>query len=159
VLVAGVPQAEATPVQNLPHTVDEVRDVATILPARAVISLPRAENVLVDDSSSGIKVATALNHLPESHIVHLACHGLQNPDAPLESGFILQDGVLTISKLMPTPLPNAFFAFLSACDTAKGDAKYREQALHLASAMLFAGFKSIIATLWSVSVYGTWRCF
>jgi hypothetical protein len=54
-------------------------------------------------------------------ILHLACHGLQHAEDPLKSGFVMQDGVLTIEQLMPLPLPHAFLAFLSACETAKGD--------------------------------------
>ena len=67
---------------------------------------------------------------------------------PLESGFIMRDDILTIAKLMPLSLPKAFFAFLSACETAKGHAGQPDQAIHLAATMLFIGFKSVIATMW-----------
>lgn len=40
-------------------------------------------------------------------------------------------------------LPKAFLAFLSACDTAMGDEKQPDQAVHLASTMLFAGFSVV----------------
>jgi tetratricopeptide (TPR) repeat protein len=80
----------------------------------------------------------------------LACHGTQNlPDA-LQSGFHLEDAMLTISKLTKLELPRAFLAVLSACETAKGDAAQPDQAIHLAGAMLFAGFKSVVATMWYV---------
>jgi CHAT domain-containing protein len=68
-----------------------------------------------------MRINTLLNLLPETSILHLACHGIQNAENPLDSGFLLRDGILTISRLMEKPLTNAFLAFLSACETAKGD--------------------------------------
>jgi hypothetical protein len=52
--------------------------------------------------------------------------------------------------LIELKLDDAFLAFLSACETAKGDKKQPDQAMHLAAAMLFSGFKSIVATMWYV---------
>jgi CHAT domain-containing protein len=83
-------------------------------------------------------------------MVHLACHGIHDTKEAIESGFCLGDGRLTISGLMELKTENAFLAFLSACETAKGDVDQPDQALHLAAAMLFAGFKSVIATMWYV---------
>lgn len=37
---------------------------------------------------------------------------------------------------------------LSACETATGDSEQPDQAVHLAAAMLFVGFRSVIATMW-----------
>jgi tetratricopeptide (TPR) repeat protein len=80
--------------------------------------------------------------------VHLACHGLQHRTNALESGFYLNDDNLTISKLMELQLDHPWFAYLSACETAKGDAEQPDQVMHLAAAMLFAGFKHVVATMW-----------
>ena len=52
---------------------------------------------------------------------------------------------------MYTTLPNAEIAFLSACQTAEGDKDLPDEAVHLAAGMLAAGFKSVIATMWSIS--------
>lgn len=62
----------------------------------------------------------------------------------------MEDGMLTLSKLMSLNLPKAFLAILSACDTAKGDTSHPDQALHLAAAMLFVGFRSVVGTMWYV---------
>ncbi|EIN04347.1 hypothetical protein PUNSTDRAFT_76639, partial [Punctularia strigosozonata HHB-11173 SS5] len=99
---------------------------------------------------SGITARALLDSLPEATILHLACHGYQDPVNPLKSGFVMRDEMLTIERLMLTPLPHAFMAFLSACETAKGDKNQPDQTVHLAATMLFAGFKSVIATLWSM---------
>jgi CHAT domain-containing protein len=88
--------------------------------------------------------------MQKANIVHIACHGIQDIGDATQSGFCLGDGRLTISKLMELKLDNAFLAFLSACETAKGDKEQPDQAMHLAAAMLFSGFKSVIATMWYV---------
>jgi CHAT domain-containing protein len=44
-------------------------------------------------------------------------------------------------------LPSSVFAFLSACETAKGSS---QQGVHLSTAMLFCGFRSVIGTLWGM---------
>jgi CHAT domain-containing protein len=88
--------------------------------------------------------------MQNANIVHLACHGIQDSTDVLQSGFCLGDGRMTISKLMQLKLDKAFLAFLSACETAKGDVDQPDQVMHLAAAMIFTGFKTVIATMWYV---------
>jgi tetratricopeptide (TPR) repeat protein len=97
-------------------------------------------------------VERVTDRVKSANFVHLACHGIQHPTNALESGFYLRDGMLTILKLMELKLDKPWFAYLSACETAKGDAEQPDQVMHLAAAMLFAGFKSVVATMWSVSL-------
>jgi CHAT domain-containing protein len=98
--------------------------------------------------ASAATVERVTDRIQSAHFVHLACHGTQHPTDALESGFYLSNGTLTVSKLMGLDLNQAWFAYLSACETAKGDAKQPDQGVHLAAAMLFAGFKSVVATMW-----------
>jgi tetratricopeptide (TPR) repeat protein len=93
-------------------------------------------------------VERVTERIKTASFVHLACHGLQHRINALESGFYLYDDKLTISKLMELHLDHPWFAYLSACETAKGDAKQPDQVMHLAAAMLFAGFKHVVATMW-----------
>jgi tetratricopeptide (TPR) repeat protein len=93
-------------------------------------------------------VERVTERIKSASFVHLACHGLQHRTNALESGFYLNDDKLTISKLMELQLDRPWFAYLSACETAKGDAKQPDQVMHLAAAMLFAGFKHVVATMW-----------
>jgi CHAT domain-containing protein len=93
-------------------------------------------------------VERVTERIKTASFVHLACHGLQHPTNALESGFYLNDDKLTISSLMELQLDRPWFAYLSACETAKGDAKQPDQVMHLAAAMLFAGFKHVVATMW-----------
>jgi CHAT domain-containing protein len=83
-------------------------------------------------------------------IVHLACHGVQDVNDPLNSGFVLSDGRLMLSDLMDLDIKEAQLAVLSACETAKGDRNMPDQVVHLAAGMMFAGFTSIVGTLWYV---------
>jgi CHAT domain-containing protein len=57
---------------------------------------------------------------------------------------------LTLSRIIQLNLPHADFAFLSACQTATGDKKLREESVHLAAGMLVAGYRGVIATMWSI---------
>lgn len=103
-------------------------------------------------------VEIALTHLRESSIVHFACHGTQELKKPLDSGLILSDGRLKVSDIMRRPdETNALevkramsLAFLSACETAKGDESVPDEAMHLAATLLFSGFRGVVATMWSV---------
>jgi CHAT domain-containing protein len=89
--------------------------------------------------------------LDSAQLIHVASHGIQHPSEPLRSGLCPNDGVLTVERLMKLDLNNAFFAFLSACETAKGDKDQSDQTIHLAATLLFTGFKSIVGTMWYVS--------
>lgn len=40
-------------------------------------------------------------------------------------------------------MPNAWLAFLSPCQSATGDGKLPDEAIHLAAAMLFTGFRGV----------------
>ena len=145
ILLAAVPSPfKWTP---LPCAAVEVTHIRDALPPNSLIdcSLDSAQPSTATRSATKQDV---LDNLPDASILHLACHGYQDPISPLDSGFIMKDEMLSVSSLMSMKLPNAFLAFLSACETAKGDEKQPDQAIHLAATMLYAGFKSVIGTMW-----------
>lgn len=92
-------------------------------------------------------VLTAMN---DYSWVHLACHATQNKNDPDQSAFFLQDGQLTLRMIAKKALKNKGLAFLPACETAAGDEKLPDEALHLAAGMLMAGYPSVIATMWAI---------
>jgi CHAT domain-containing protein len=102
----------------------------------------------VETVAKAATIELVTERFKSASFVHLACHGIQDEDNALESGFHLNDGRLTISKLMELELDRPWFAYLSACETAKGDEYQPDQVMHLAAAMLFAGFKNVVATMW-----------
>jgi tetratricopeptide (TPR) repeat protein len=108
-----------------------------------------ARATIVNDTQSRATVEGVLTSLRAKHvnILHLACHGAQKTE-PLQSAFMLGDGELTIRDLMTLNLKDASLAYLSACQTAKGNESQPDQAVHLAASMLFCGFKSVIGTMW-----------
>ncbi|KIM28572.1 hypothetical protein M408DRAFT_307873 [Serendipita vermifera MAFF 305830] len=126
------------------------------------LPLPETEREvgLVKDIASGIDVKSLINEeatmarvlqaMKESNWIHLACHGIQDHKESLKSGFLLHDKILELAELIREPLPKADFAFLSACQTAKGDEKIAEESVHLAAGMLFSGCKGVIGTMWSI---------
>jgi len=62
----------------------------------------------------------------------------------------MRDGPLTITDIIRPRLQQPEFAFLSACHTTVGYASSPDEAIHLAAAMQFSGFRSVIGSMWSV---------
>ncbi|CAE6458196.1 unnamed protein product [Rhizoctonia solani] len=101
-------------------------------------------------SGSQATTAAVLDAMEQHDWVHLACHAHQNVNDPTKSGFHLHDGTLDLSAINRRAFKNKGLAFLSACQTATGDEKLPDEAIHLASGMLMAGYPSVIATMWTV---------
>ncbi|KAK0449902.1 hypothetical protein EV421DRAFT_1989714 [Armillaria borealis] len=79
-----------------------------------------------------------------------------DPTQPLESAFMLagdpKEGCpLKLTKIAERANTKADFAFLSACQTATGDASLSKESVHLAAGMLMAGYRRVIATMWAVN--------
>jgi CHAT domain-containing protein/tetratricopeptide (TPR) repeat protein len=91
-----------------------------------------------------------VEELGNNEWVHLACHGLADRKQPFESAFALHDGHFTIQRIIGCDLKNPEFAYLSACHTTVGDEESPDEVIHLASAMQFVGFRSVIGTMWAV---------
>ena len=90
--------------------------------------------------------------LPIHSFLHLACHGNLEPGKPFEAWFKLEGkDRLTLLEIVRSQLPTAEFAFLSACHSAElTDKSLADEALHLAAAMQYCGFRSVIGTLWAL---------
>ncbi|KAF9458875.1 CHAT domain-containing protein [Collybia nuda] len=89
--------------------------------------------------------------IQSSSWLHLACHAYQDLPDPLNSGLVLYNGKLDLRKILNLKASNAEFVYLSACETAMGDIKLTNEAMHLAGGFLAAGFKGAIGTLWSMA--------
>lgn len=70
---------------------------------------------------------------------------------PTRSGFAVWDATLTIADLAGQPTQSRDLAFLSACQTAAGSVRQLDEAIHLAAAMQFLGYRHVIATMWTVA--------
>lgn len=104
---------------------------------------------LVDGDATA---ASVLERMKNANWIHFCCHGTQNLDSPTESALLLTGGErLMLSDIIRVVLPKAELAFLSACQTATGDSALPAESLHLAAGMMLAGFKSVVATMWSIN--------
>jgi len=95
-------------------------------------------------------ISRVSEELGKNNWVHFACHGVPKEKKPFESAFALLDGPFTIQRIMGFKLENPEFAYLSACHTTVGYKDGPDEVIHLASAMQFAGFRSVIGTMWAV---------
>jgi CHAT domain-containing protein len=93
---------------------------------------------------------TVLTGLKQHSWTHFACHGFQDIQ-PFKSSFILHNDYLSLLDLIHAQLPNAEFAFLSACETAAvGVDGTPDEVINLGAALQFCGFRSAIATQWEI---------
>ncbi len=97
--------------------------------------------------ATGSSVLEAIKQYPW---VHLACHGNVDEARPFRSHFSLYSGPLTLLDLASQDLPNAQLAFLSSCHSAEGNRSRPDEVLHLTAGVQFAGFRSVVGTLWAV---------
>lgn len=140
-LVFGNPDLN-NPAMDLPGAENEARAIARNWSDAKVILRKNASESLFKKSSGGFRY------------IHLASHGEFNPDVPTDSRMLLSpdtanDGNLTISEIYDLRL-NADMVTLSACQTGLGDVKNGDDVVGLNRGFLYAGAKSIVASLWSV---------
>ncbi|KAF8741884.1 TPR-like protein, partial [Rhizoctonia solani] len=139
--VLAVGQMATSGYSQLPGTARELASIKTH-------TQDRAEYSQLTGSKATAKAV--LDAMEEHDWVHLACHAHQNVTDPTKSGFFLHGGRLDLAAINQRSFRNKGLAFLSACQTATGDEKLPDEAIHLASGMLMAGYRSVIATKWSV---------
>ncbi|KAJ7108260.1 CHAT domain-containing protein [Mycena epipterygia] len=137
----------------LPKTEDELRKIQENIPEKWLTAFGTVE--------SPASVDRVLPHLLSASILHFACHGVQDADIPLQSALVVGNDRLTVSRIMKQSgvasdtgserlEKHMGLAFLSACQTAMGDKKLPDEAIHLAATLLFAGFRSVVATMWTM---------
>jgi CHAT domain-containing protein len=138
-MIVAEPNMEGT--VPLPNAMAETEMIKEKIARK--IALPKDSGV-----TSPRRLTDILREMEDATVIHLACHGQQDPEEPLASGFMLQDGLLTMSHVIQLKLQKTRFAFLAACESASGDREQPDEAIHLGAAMLFMGVKSVIGTLW-----------
>jgi len=91
--------------------------------------------------------------------LHFATHGQFNPDSPLKSALLLApdskyNGILTVDKLYSLNL-DADLVTLSACETGLSKVANGDDLVGLTRGFLYAGTRSIVASLWKVDDLAT----
>ena len=87
--------------------------------------------------------------LPQHRWVHFTCHGDQNLQDPSRGGLQLYDGMLTIAEIAASRF-DGDYAGLGACKSAVGGVELLDEAITLAAALHYTGYRRVVATLWSV---------
>ncbi|MFD1660586.1 CHAT domain-containing protein [Streptomyces caeni] len=82
--------------------------------------------------------------------LHLALHAVADQDDPGTSRFLLPDLDLTFAEIAARRDRWGRLAYLSACETTYTPRDLADEAIHLTSAFLLAGFSGVIGTLWRV---------
>ncbi|EAU90735.2 hypothetical protein CC1G_04004 [Coprinopsis cinerea okayama7 len=130
---------------SLPFTMEELKKIQCRIPHERHL-VTRVGSADTPSSPDAI-----LGHINTASIVHFGCHGSQDFSNPLDSSLILSGGRLTMESLIRgCRTSNAALAYLSACETAMGDQERPDESLSLAATMQFAGFRSVVATMWSI---------
>ena len=112
------------------------------------VARARLSRLLADDAATVDEVTAALRQCP---IAHFACHAVTDLHSPSENRLLLHDGSLTVRDISRLRLPDAEFAFLSACSTARGDERLADESIHLVSAFQLAGYRHVVGTLWPIA--------
>ncbi|KAI9452960.1 CHAT domain-containing protein [Lactarius psammicola] len=103
--------------------------------------------------SEAATATSALDGLRDHQFVHFVCHGTLEARKPFDAGFELHGNErLTLLNIVRSHLPAAEFAFLSACHTAEvTDGSSADEGLHLAAAVQYCGFRSVVGTMWAMA--------
>lgn len=103
------------------------------------------------------KKSEIINKSRSSSILHIASHGISDPDYPLDKSFIAltpdsSDNGFWTTKEIQSDTINAQLVVLSACQTGLGLA-HRGGVIGLARAFQKAGTPRVIMSLWNVNDY------
>ncbi|KIM76474.1 hypothetical protein PILCRDRAFT_77729 [Piloderma croceum F 1598] len=141
----GISQLETPGESPLFQTAKEVDEVADVLRSSGW-----SEGDILSLQGSDATVSRVSSALDCCSWVHFACHGSQDHILGMKSALSLYDGHLELSAIASKRLSAGQFAFLSACHAASGVKDLPGEAMHLAAGFQFAGFPSVIATMWSI---------
>jgi CHAT domain-containing protein len=127
---------------------------ASLPGARGETQVVKATSTQVTTLISTKATPTAvLEGLRDHRFAHFVCHGILEPGKPFDASFKLhRDERLSLHDIVRSRLPEAEFAFLSACHTAElTEESIADEALHLAAAMQYCGYRSVVGTMWAMA--------
>ena len=136
--------------RRLPATGVEAREIAALLPENKVhvaVGFEASRPALLEMDLTGFR------------FLHFAMHGIVDSQHPNLSSLAMsgftpsgerQEGMLRLYEIFDLDL-NAQLVVLSACDTALGQQIRGEGLVGLAQGFMYAGARSIVASLWQVS--------
>ncbi|HEX9078082.1 MAG TPA: CHAT domain-containing protein, partial [Desulfuromonadaceae bacterium] len=131
----------------LQHAGEEALAIARLLPGATVLVGNEATSSAITRNEERFR------------FLHIAAHGLFDPQEPLHSALLLatepgNDGLLRASDLYRLRL-KAELVTLSACETALSTVAKGDDLLGFTRGLLYAGARSIVASLWKVDDLAT----
>jgi CHAT domain-containing protein len=142
ILLLGNPQLD-NEAFDLPYSEVEIDSAATFFPDSLKLSRNSASETNLKNKASSYDV------------LHFATHATFDNEEPFNSSLLLandgiNDGKLTVEEIYQLELKPSLVV-LSACDTGLGKYSAGDEIIGFYRAFMYAGAKSIIATLWPVS--------
>ncbi|MBO6575587.1 MAG: CHAT domain-containing protein [Rhodothermales bacterium] len=136
----------------LPAALEEIVAIDRLFDANRML-FDASSTILSDRAASEQAIKSA--RLFDYQYLHLATHGYANPQQPSLSGLLFnegngEDGVLHIGEVLGLEL-NAELVVLSACRTGVNSTDAGDGLVGLGRAFMFAGAKSVVASLWNAS--------
>lgn len=135
---SGPPVVLGVPDSNAPWIEQEAHAVAAALPDSLLF--------LGDQATVGV----LREHGPTSRWLHIATHSLIRRDNPMFSSIRLGDSYLSVLDLYHLPL-QAEMVTLSGCSTGINTVVGGDELLGLVRGLLYAGARTVIASLWDVN--------
>jgi CHAT domain-containing protein/tetratricopeptide (TPR) repeat protein len=131
---------------GLPQLPGARREVSAA--ARLLTPTPKPDQVTVLTGEDA-QLKTIRSFAAQSSVIHFATHGILDNQQPFDSFLALSDGKLTTRDIYGLNL-NSDLVFLSACRSGMGKVS-GDGVLGLTRAFLYAGTRSVVATLWDVA--------
>jgi CHAT domain-containing protein len=131
---------------------------STLREAKAIMAVTPPDQGMVASGFAATKERIVSDELKDYRIIHFATHGLLNEGSPELSGVVLslvnergesRPGFLRLHDIYNLDL-SADLVVLSACRTGLGRNVQGEGIVGLTSGFMYAGAKSVIASLWKV---------
>jgi CHAT domain-containing protein len=127
---------------------------AELISASHALRDPKQTILLLGDKAT--ETAFKSEPLADFKIIHFAVHGISIPNFPERDALVLgrdprstDDGLLQVREIAQLRL-DADLVTLSACNTATGKLEGEEGIIGLTQAFLFAGARTVAASLWPV---------
>jgi CHAT domain-containing protein len=143
----------------IPAVDTEVHQIGEIVGTGAEVLAGNGDDHMAAGANYGqgpASEASFKDHRPEDYrVIHIAAHGFADPKFPERSGLFLgfdkagrEDGLLQAREIRDLRL-KAELVTLSACDTGAGKLEGQNGVASIVQAFLFAGARSVVASLWT----------
>ena len=128
---------------DLPGSQTEIDEIKYLFKANE-----RTANLLTNEEATKANVTD--KSIMQYKYIHFATHGMVNESEPNLSRIFLQDGSLYSGDIYNINI-NADLVCLSACETGLGKISKGEGIIGLSRALLYAGAKNLVVSLWTVA--------